>query len=311
MCASLAALVFAGLTVASRVSPLRAARFILRSVDTVDEMWFLRGKSVRWRILDLLYATGILRPVQVLVAPGFAMNVDRIDYVTRDILMTGIWEPHITGITMAALKEGDVFFDIGAHVGYYTLLASTLVGTSGKVIALEPNPPTADRLRANIQLNKFTNISVYQAAAADNEGSLPFFQAGNEHNAWSSLSKVNALGGREIVVKSLRLDSIANSESLTRVDLMKLDVEGAEMQVLRGARQILTTFRPRIITELKPGALGRLGAGMDEVVAYLHANGYTLGRKIDHENYFWLPDPEFTPGKTAARFQPRPLSGGF
>src|SRR5690349_8071483 len=105
------------------------------------------------------------------------MDLDGRDWVTRYILMDGIWEPRITGMIMAVLEEGSVFVDVGAHVGYYSLLAATQVGPSGKVIAVEPNPPTIQRLRRNLQLNTFTNVAVEEVACADKEQTLEFSQA--------------------------------------------------------------------------------------------------------------------------------------
>ena len=216
------------------------------------------------------------------------MELDPRDLVTQSILSSGIWEPESTRV-VEALQEGGVFIDVGAHVGYYTLDASKRVGKSGKVVAVEPNPPTADRLRRNVSLNNASNVSVQQVACTDTETKLHFFQAGFENTGSSSLSKNNARSNQEIEVRGARLDAIVKELDLRRIDLVKIDVEGAELQVLRGMTESLAKYRPKVIIELVEGNLKNLGASVKEVREFFRQNGYAQESQIDADNYLWAP----------------------
>jgi FkbM family methyltransferase len=281
-------LAFGGMFAANRLHPVGAARRLLRSSEAWEQKWpFPRGKYALVRLNNVLFDLGIVRPVQMDVR-GFKMELDPRDLVTQSILLSGIWEPEST-LIVEALPEGAVFIDVGAHVGYYTLNASKRVGNSGRVVAVEPNPPTADRLRRNIRLNDESNVSVQQVACTDAETTLHFFQAGSENTGSSSISKDNAHSRQEIDVRGEPLDSIVKELALTRIDLVKIDVEGAELQVLRGMTRSLAMYRPRIIIELVEENLKNVGASVTEVREFFRQYGYVQKRQVDGDNYLWAP----------------------
>ena len=284
----LALLPFGGILAANSLSPVGTARWFLRGSELWQQEWpFARGKYIPIYLNNLLFEMGMLRPVQAGVR-GFTMELDLRDLVTQSILSSGIWEPESTRV-VEALPEGGVFIDVGAHVGYYTLDASKRVGKSGKVVAVEPNPPTADRLRRNVSLNNASNVSVQQVACTDTEMKLHFFQAGFENTGSSSLSKNNARSNQEIEVRGARLDAIVKELDLRRIDLVKIDVEGAELQVLRGMTESLAKYRPKVIIELVEGNLKNLGASVKEVREFFRQNGYAQESQIDADNYLWAP----------------------
>jgi hypothetical protein len=107
----------------------------------------------------------------------------------------------------------------------------------------------------------------------------------------SSLSAKNAASSDRVTVRGMPLDVIVKTHNLQRVDLVKIDVEGAELQVLRGMKEIMARYRPKIITELQPGLLVNMGASMDEVAAWFRQAGYLRDRQIDSMDYLWVPDP--------------------
>jgi hypothetical protein len=168
-----------GLVASNAANPVGTARFAVRASAMWQDIWpFPHGGGVPFELMNLFYYARILKPVRMKVEPGFLMELDARDLVTRSILLDGVWEPRITGVTLAVLQEGSTFIDVGAHVGYYSLLASTQVGPAGRVIAIEPNPHTLERLWRNIRLNNSTNIAVEEVACTEKEGPLQFFQAG-------------------------------------------------------------------------------------------------------------------------------------
>jgi FkbM family methyltransferase len=273
---------------ADALTPVRTARAVLRLNELWAREWPLaRGKYIPVRLNELLFDVGVLHPVEAEVQ-GFVMELDSRDLVTQTLLSTGVWEPESTEVVQT-LQEGGIFIDVGAHVGYYSLVASKRVGNTGRVISIEPNPRTADRLRRNIRLNNAKNLLVQEVACTDTEKTLNFFQAGVENTGSSSFSVKNARSKPEIQVRGVPLDLIVKTLNLPRIDLVKIDVEGAELQVLRGMEESLPRFRPKLIVELEEENLENLGTSAKEVYEFFRAHGYAVQRHLDTYNYLWAP----------------------
>jgi len=200
----------------------------------------------------------------VRVHGGGRMVVDTADVTGRTIAVTGAWEPHVTGMFARLLSPGDVCVDVGAHVGYYTLLASRLVGQRGHVYAIEPASTTFAELRRNLELNGVSNVTALNVAAgaADGRGILYDGPPGNAGQA-SMQEPVNMsddLPARSSEVEVLRVVSVVPPEHHLRVRLVKIDVEGFEFDVLRGLEPLLDAgARLAVLMELHPG----LWAGRD------------------------------------------------
>ncbi len=137
------------------------------------------------------------------------------------------------------VRDGSIVFDIGAHVGFYTLLASVLVGPSGKVFAFEPVPRNLLYLREHLRLNRITNVKVVETAVSDSTGTM-FFDEGP-----SSLVGRISLEGR-LKVRTVSLDELVSQGEVPIPHYIKIDVEGAEILVLSGAKSIFTTAHPAL-----------------------------------------------------------------
>ena len=140
------------------------------------------------------------------------------------------------------IAPGSVVYDIGANVGYFSLLASQLVGDKGQVYAFEPLPRNVHFLHRHIALNQIENIKVVEAAVSDHEGEA-FFDLG----ASSAMGHLSEAG--EIKVRRVCLDKMLDSGEIRPPDMVKIDVEGAEYEVLRGARVMLETQRPLLFLD--------------------------------------------------------------
>jgi FkbM family methyltransferase len=138
-----------------------------------------------------------------------------------------------------AVSPGSVVFDVGAHAGFYTLLASELVGSAGKVVAFEPLPHNLAFLRSHLELNAVGNVEVIEAAVSDVDG-VAGFQDGLD----SSSGSISSRGARQVATVSL--DALVQEGKIPTPDFLKIDVEGAEMLVLRGARCILEEGAPAL-----------------------------------------------------------------
>jgi FkbM family methyltransferase len=282
-----------GFFIANVVNPAGTQRQYLLIAGWWYDHWPLsHGGSVFYRVNDELYALGIMKPVQVRLPSGINMELDGRDLVTQTILTQGIWEAQETSFITNNLKPGDVFVDVGAHVGYYSLLAAKLVGETGKVIAVEPNPPTIVRLEKDISLNPFKNILVQKVACTEKETTMKFFQATLENTGNSSLNQSNAKDSTEITVQGVPLDKIVDSLGIKRVDVVKIDVEGAEMSVLGGMTNIIATYHPKFAVELKDDLLKNMGSSLAAAKALFISDGYTLQAFDGIDNYYWVPAPQ-------------------
>jgi len=172
----------------------------------------------------------------------------------------GTYEQHIATRLQGRLKAGTVFFDIGANVGYYTLFASTLVGDAGKVISFEPEPGNMKMLVEHITTNKCINVTPVQKALADAPGIVRF--DGTAH----TMCKFSDDGNIE--VECTTLDKFIRDSGIPP-DIMKIDVEGAEVRVLRGADTCLSEIRPEIVLSIHDNLL-------DECLGILSEYDYNI-----------------------------------
>src|SRR5262249_1364648 len=111
-------------------------------------------------------------PAWVTVEPSVTMLLDPEDYVSHEILRKGAWEPASWDIMRPYLTGDAVFVDVGAHIGYYSLKAAAALGSRGRVIAVEPNPPTVKELQANIAASNASRVHVYPVACSDRDATL-------------------------------------------------------------------------------------------------------------------------------------------
>ncbi|WP_026732953.1 FkbM family methyltransferase [Fischerella sp. PCC 9605] len=178
--------------------------------------------------------------------------------VGGEIIKNRQHEPHITRILSSLLNEGNTFVDIGANIGYFTVLGASVVGDKGKVIAIEPNPDNIQLIFASIVKNRFRNIDVLPYAASDCESIFEMvIGSSNGH-------LVNTKNPTEY---SVFTQSIILDEQLARyqnINVVKIDVEGHELKAIRGFKKILKKLLPTIITEFHPKALREFGGNEPE-----------------------------------------------
>lgn len=151
----------------------------------------------------------------------------------------GTYELHKQYHFASALRPGHVVYDLGANAGYYTLLASELVGKSGRVAAFEPLPENLAALRAHLELNRIDNVTVIDAAAWSHGGMVRFAPASHR-----SMGAVTEAGPLE--VRAVRLDEFFTQTELPAPQVLKIDIEGGEAHALEGATTLLASARPTI-----------------------------------------------------------------
>ncbi len=188
---------------------------------------------------------------------GATMYLSLADGLQTNIFLSGYWEPAITKIISKSLTKEDIFIDIGANVGYYTLLASQLVGNKGKVYAFEASPKIFNQLEKNIFKNKITNTILFNVAISNQSGSTWIWSA-PEGNAGHStiMDNVAAEDGhtREAEIPCGTIGQFVPQDDLRSARLIKIDIEGAERLAIEGILPSLAQFSTRTewIVELSP-----------------------------------------------------------
>jgi len=274
---ALVVVIFLALWVAGRFSPTGRTKEYFAIQRAWKAHWpFDRGRYLPARVETVFNP---LVPVRVQLEPGVNMLLDPDDSVSRTLLETGQWEPETWGIVKKYLPAGGTFVDVGAHIGVYSLKAAQAMGSQGHVIAIEPNPETVQKLRDNIQASGDNNIAVQPVACSDSETDLDLFAAARSNTGETSLSRANAAQAGTVRavyhVHARPLDAILEAAGVARVDVVKIDVEGAEMLVLKGARQTLARYSPVISVELIDRQLKSMGSSIAEVTEFLRSQGYS------------------------------------
>jgi FkbM family methyltransferase len=203
---------------------------------------------------------------------------DYINYYLPEcgsIYKNGFFEANLVNFFVNVLDEGDTFLDIGAHVGYYSMLASSLVGESGRVISFEPTPRTFALLSQNTASKR--NVTIHNVAVFDEEKEIEFYDYGPAFAALNSTTCRTSdqipfrLNGTKLSVKTVAIDAVCELEGIEPT-VVKVDAEGAERKVLEGMPRTLAATRPLITLEVGAGEEWR-----DETLGafdFLLARGY-------------------------------------
>jgi len=233
----------------------------------------------------------LLRPTRVEVEPGISFFLDPRDLIPIDILRTGQWQPEIWASIAPSLSDGSVFFDVGAHIGYFSMKASRKVGPAGRVLSFEPNPETLKLLRDNVAANHTANVTVEPIACTDSDQMLTLYAADIVNTGASSLSSANATitaaAPKAYSVRGRPIDDVVRELQLSRVDVIKVDVEGAEVSVMRGALDTLRRFHPKVVIEVSPRQLASFQTTPADLIALFQGAGYNLSRPLNREEADW------------------------
>ena len=195
----------------------------------MKRIFWLVKESVKYllQLLMLQIRSGPLKGKKWIVASGTKF-------------LSGEYEPANTGVFLESLNEGDVLYDVGAHIGYYSVLASDLVGPSGQAIAFEPRPLNAHYLRRHIRSNQCGNVRLVQACVGETSGSCRF-----EGRTGTGTGHISRNGN--LTVQIVSLDELYREGELPTPNFIKIDVEGAEILVLKGSKGIIAEARPTIL----------------------------------------------------------------
>lgn len=230
-----------------------------------EKIWIVKN---RWGHLATI-------PIPIRLPLGF-LWVKRRDNLAETLLSDSFEKNEIEFVTKFLHRDMTVL-DIGAHQGLYSLIASRLVGPLGRVFAFEPSPRERRALRLNLTLNLRRNVAVEPLALAEKQGSAEFFVVQGSQTGCNSLRPPDVFGAtRRIVVPVTTLDRWISQKQILSVDFIKLDVEGAELQVLHGAENLLKRRpRPVILAEVQDVRTAPWGYPAKEILTFLQDKGFT------------------------------------
>jgi len=178
------------------------------------------------------------------------INLFSKDLIDHKILFTGTYERYTNEVLENHIREGFWVVEAGANSGTETLLLSRLTGAAGKVFAFEPVAHVVDKLKKNIELNSITNVQVEMNALGEQEKEISFFIYPQDHPNQGMGSKVlERRGLQKITVNQTTLDRMLEQGKLSRLDFLKLDVQGAELDILHGGKMTIARFHPAIFVE--------------------------------------------------------------
>lgn len=234
----------------------------------------IKTKGLYWsiihRIYKIPYFKKIISPIVNLLKPDFLtiegnqMYIDKKDTaVSQELLLSGKWEEFETNLFKSNIKYGNIVLDIGAHIGYYTLIAAKIVGTKGKVYAFEPNQKTFEILKKNVEKNGYKNVILVNKAISDKNGQAELYlneENTGDHRLYNSRDK-----RKSIKVETITLDTYFKDNNI-KINLIKMDIQGSEVKALRGSKTIIKRNKDiKIISEFWPKGIKLSG---EETIFY-------------------------------------------
>lgn len=245
-----------------------------------------RGKV---RLIDV--AAAVLRFTgenerKLYLCEGAEFWVDLRDRIQRQ-MWCGCYEPHVMEALRRILRPGDAFVDLGAHIGYHSYFAAGIVGASGRVFSFEADPANFRRLRKNLE--HFPQATPEHCAIWSGEGNLMFTRSESpRESGWGALASVrNAPQREKVEVPGVSLDAWSERAGLDAIRAIKIDVEGAELAALRGAKRVLQRLRPVLILEMSEPLLRQAGASAVMIEELLRGHKYKLSRLSGGPVLFW------------------------
>jgi len=197
----------------------------------------------------------------------------RNNRIGRALYKDRIWEPEVTAAIEQTARPGMIALDVGADIGYYALNLARLVGPEGRVIAFEPIPKARARLEQNIAANGYKNITISDFALGNQEGVVYLEDPLNKSRI--SLSKGEG-SSNDIKVRIRRMDELITELGIERIDIVKMDIEGAEHEALLGMEELLKKCHPILVVEVHNLYLPQFNSTAEKLLSWLSGLGYKI-----------------------------------
>ena len=266
---------------APRLEPRPGWRFAEEYYD--QRQWLACRRGALW---EAAREKDLAVPLTVRWHGGTTVDVTLGNDNSLCLYVCGSFEPNEFAFVDRMLKPGMVFIDVGANDGYYTLFAARRVGPAGRVIAVEPSSRERAHLQRNLGRNGLENVQVVAAALGAQAGFVDLHLAHGVHaghNTLGDFAHDDVVRASSERVPLETLDAVVAKQGLSRVDMVKIDVEGGEAGVVAGARQVLSASRPVLLMELNERALHAQGQSADSLLGVLR-------KELDYQILSFCPD---------------------
>jgi FkbM family methyltransferase len=209
---------------------------------------------------------------------GIKLRLRMGNDLSECMFVGGCYEPNEMAFINLFLKPGMTFIDIGANEGFFSLFAKSCVGQTGRVIAFEPSPRDYDRLCQNQALNPTLELELHNFGLSDRRHSETLHLAEPRHSGHNTLGNFayDIEEANRVEIELRTLDDVWLQQSWQSVEMLKIDTEGSELQILRGASQIIKSFRPVVLVEVVPKLLEAQSASAEALQRLLYDAGYSL-----------------------------------
>ncbi len=241
-------------------------------------IWSSFSRKIRMLFLDIKNFLGFKYTVFRLPS-GQIFRIRNIDKVGRKIFDNTSFEKRIICVMLSRIREGMTVVDVGANIGYYSLLMSQKVGFSGKVVSFEPNSSIFKEFEHNLKINKITNVIAERVAISSETGYQTLLIPCDGMEAHASFNQNETFTTSRVeMVRTEKLDDALGRFGIEHVDLIKIDVEGAEKSVFEGASKMLSAEkgRPAIIFECSEMLCEAFGHRVYDVLNFLRGFGYSV-----------------------------------
>ncbi|MFL5810839.1 MAG: FkbM family methyltransferase, partial [Flavisolibacter sp.] len=207
---------------------------------------------------------------------GLLMGVNSQDLLQQQILWYGFYEKKYVMTWERLIEKNSIILDIGANIGYYSLVAAGKA-VNGHVYAFEPSSESYDQLQRNIAVNKLANITAFKRAVFNSSEERTLFISEKTNIGMGGLSTPVNFSGETEQVETIQIDQWIEMQKINKIDFIKIDIEGAEYDALKGMRKLLEKYRPTIFVEIFDPLLLRFG--------HNHLDVYQLLNDLDYQAF--------------------------
>jgi FkbM family methyltransferase len=212
---------------------------------------------------------------------SFYMLLNPTEHIQQQLFWYGCYEKELGVLLKKMLRSNDVFIDIGANIGYFSLLSAN-ISPSVKVISFEPVKDLFQMMKENLSINDSKNIVAINAGVGDINEERELFLSAPDNLGMSSFHQPENYSGRKEKVEVITIDNWFKTSGLAKIDLIKLDIEGSELAALKGMSAVLEKQKPALIVEINPETLSLFGLKPLDIYNYL--NQFNFDRFLISEN---------------------------
>ena len=210
----------------------------------------------------------------VQIENGIQLELQIDDWIQENIYFLNSYEPIETTYIRSILKQGHTFIDIGANIGFHSLVAAKKVSSIGKVISFEPFESNFLSLQKNVDINNFSCITIHQLAISNTKDDISLFYNEREKNKGMVSSVSTIEGSSQYTVASIRLDDYISQSNIQEVHFIKLDIEGGEFPALQGMQETLKSHHPILMIEMDEMILSKTNYSEKQFEHFLNDLGY-------------------------------------